>query len=148
MGIQGLALLCAFCASCGYSLYNGANWEEFIMRKSLTILLTLVPFIALAGFTLAQQKKAPAEVQTANVTANAQGYQPASIDLKANVPAKITFVRQSNDTCATEVVIPDYNIKKDLPLNKPVDVEFTPTKAGTVNFACGMNMFRGKLVVK
>jgi plastocyanin domain-containing protein len=45
-------------------------------------------------------------------------------------------------------VIPDYDIKRELPLNEPVVVEFTPEKAGTISFACGMNMQRGKIVVK
>ena len=37
---------------------------------------------------------------------------------------------------------------RELPLNKPVDVEFTPTKTGEFGFACGMNMLKGKLVVQ
>ena len=35
-----------------------------------------------------------------------------------------------------------------LPLNQPVDIEFTPNKTGDVAFACGMGMFSGTLVVK
>jgi plastocyanin domain-containing protein len=116
------------------------------MRKYLNVFLVVLPFIAIGVMTLAQQRKA--EPQTARVVVNVQGFQPGSLNLKANVPAKITFVRQTNETCATEVVMADYNIKKDLPLNKPVDIEFTPTKTGEITFACGMNMFRGKIVVK
>jgi plastocyanin domain-containing protein len=115
------------------------------MKKNLTIFLPLVlAIIAIGGFALAQKK---AEAQTAKVSITAKGFEPASVNLKANVPAKLTFLRTTNDTCATEVVLPDYKIKKDLPLNKAVDVEFTPTKAGDVAFACGMNMFKGKIVV-
>ena len=51
-------------------------------------------------------------------------------------------------TCATDVVIPDFDIKRELPLNEPAIVEFTPEKAGTISFACGMNMQRGKIVVR
>lgn len=119
-------------------------------RKSLTILVALTLVVALCGWTLAaQQKKAGApEVQSFKVTADAKGFTPSSLDLKIKVPAKITFTRTSNDTCATAVALPDYKITKDLPLNKAVDVEFTPEKAGTFTFACGMNMFKGKLVIK
>jgi plastocyanin domain-containing protein len=118
------------------------------MKRSTTILLVLALVAALGAFALAQDKKAPANVQTAKVTVDAKGFTPGSLDLKANTPAKITFTRTSNDTCATEVVFPDYKINKPLPLNKAVDVEFTPSKSGTFAFACGMNMFKGKVVVK
>lgn len=114
------------------------------MKKAIIASLLV---LALTVGVFAQAKKA-AEPQTAKVTVNAQGFSPSSLTLKPNVPAKITFTRTSNDTCATEVVIPDYKIKKDLPLNKAVDVEFTPTKTGELGFACGMNMFKGKIVVK
>jgi plastocyanin domain-containing protein len=116
-------------------------------RKSLTVILTAAALIvALGTFGLAQTKKA--EPQTAKVTINSEGFQPGTINLKANVPAKITFLRQASDSCATEVLIPDYKIKKELPLNKAVDVEFTPTKSGELAFTCGMSMYRGKIVVK
>ena len=115
--------------------------------KRLPILLPLIgALIALAGFAVAQQKKVP-EAQTAKVTINVQGFQPSSLNLKADVPAKITFLRTTNDTCATKVVIPEYKIEKDLPLNQPVVVELTPKK-GTFGFACGMNMLQGKIVVQ
>ena len=115
------------------------------MKKNLTILLPLVlAIIAIGGFALAQKK---AEAQAAKISITAKGFEPASVNLKANVPAKLTFLRTTNDTCATEVVIPDYKIKKELPLNKAVDVDFTPTKAGDVAFACGMGMYKGKIVV-
>jgi plastocyanin domain-containing protein len=115
------------------------------MKKNLTIFLPLVlAIIAIGGFAVAQKK---AEAQTAKISITAKGFEPASVNLKANVPAKLTFLRTTNDTCATEVVIPDYKIKKELPLNKAVDVEFTPAKAGDIAFACGMSMYKGKIVV-
>ncbi len=121
-------------------------------KRFSAILATLALVVAMAGPTLGQQKKAPApaaaNTQTAKVTVDAKGFTPSSLELKANVPAKITFTRTSKDTCATAVVVPDYKINKELPLNKPVDVEFTPAKSGDVAFACGMSMFKGKIVVK
>jgi len=119
------------------------------MKIRQIAMITLFIALLVAGLAIAQQKKAPDQaVQTAKVVINTHGFEPASLDLKANQPAKITFLRQTNDTCATEVVFPDYKIKKELPLNQPVDVEFTPTKPGTMAFACGMNMYQGKIVVK
>ena len=82
------------------------------------------------------------------VKATEQGFVPASITVRANVPAKISFIRQTDKTCATELLIPEYNIKRELPLNKPVVVEITPKKAGEITFMCGMKMFRGKVIVQ
>lgn len=86
--------------------------------------------------------------QTARIVLNEQSYQPASVNLRAGIPARLTFVRQVEATCGTEIVLADYGIKKDLPLREPVTVEFTPVKTGEFSFACGMNMLKGKLVVR
>lgn len=86
--------------------------------------------------------------QTARIAVTTKGFEPASINLKPNVPARVTFVRQTDQTCATSVVIPEYKINQELPLNKPVVVEFTPAKTGEFTFACGMNMLKGKVVVQ
>jgi plastocyanin domain-containing protein len=108
-----------------------------------TLILVLIVFASSVVF--AQEAQTP---QTANVTITAKGFEPATISLKPNVPAKVTFLRQTNDTCATSVVIPEYKIKKDLPLNQPVVVEFKPVKTGDFSFTCGMYMVKGKLVVQ
>ncbi|MFN0118906.1 MAG: efflux RND transporter periplasmic adaptor subunit [Blastocatellia bacterium] len=89
----------------------------------------------------------PAE-QRARIVLTGKGYQPASIRLRAGIPARLTFVREVEATCGTEIVLPDYGIKKELPLHQPVVVEFTPAQPGEFSFACGMNMLRGKLVVR
>ena len=63
------------------------------------------------------------------------------------VPTRVTFTRKTDATCGTEVLFPDYNIKKALPLNQAVVVEFTPRK-GEIKFTCGMNMLQGKVVAQ
>lgn len=85
--------------------------------------------------------------QTATVEINGKGFEPASLKLKAGVPAKVTFVRKTDEGCAKEVVIKEYNINRPLPLNEPVTVEFTPRK-GEFTFACAMGMLKGKLIVE
>ena len=86
--------------------------------------------------------------QTAKVVVSEQGYEPAKVTLRAGTPARITFVRTTDKTCGTEVVFPSLNIKRALPLNEPVVVEFTPAKSGDIAFACGMNMLHGTVVVQ
>lgn len=59
-----------------------------------------------------------------------------------------TFIRKVSATCGTQIVIPDYEVKRDLPLNEPVLVKFTPKKSGEFSFTCGMGMLRGSLIVR
>jgi RND family efflux transporter MFP subunit len=87
-------------------------------------------------------------VQTARVTVSDKGFEPNRVTVRAGVPARITFVRTVEATCATEVTLPAMKIKRPLPLNQPVDVEFTPEKTGDIEFACGMNMLKGTIVIK
>ncbi len=96
----------------------------------------------------AHEQEAGSAIQTVKVILSEQGYQPASLNLKPGLPARIEFVRQVEATCGTEIVIPEYNIKRELPLNESVFVEFTPDKTGEFTFTCGMNMLRGKIIVQ
>ena len=89
----------------------------------------------------------PQQVQEATIKVTEKGYQPAELKLRLGVPARVTFVRETEATCGTEVVLPEYDIERTLPLNELVVIEFTPQKSGEFAFACGMNMVKGKLVV-
>jgi membrane fusion protein, heavy metal efflux system len=86
--------------------------------------------------------------QTAKVVVNEQGYEPAKVILRAGIPARITFVRTTDKTCGTEVVFPSLSIRRALPLNEAVVIEFTPAKSGDIAFACGINMLHGTVVVR
>ncbi len=91
---------------------------------------------------------AGAAVQTARITVGEQGYEPSRLTLRSGVPARLTFVRTTDKTCGTAVVFPSLNIRRELPLNQSVDIEFTPQKTGDIEFLCGMNMLRGTVVVQ
>lgn len=75
------------------------------------------------------------------------GYSPASISVQVGKTTKISFIRKDSNSCLEEVVLPDFKIKKYLPLNQKVTVEITPKKTGEFSYSCGMNMFHGKIVV-
>src|SRR5215813_9878835 len=93
-------------------------------------------------------QRIPDRTQTVAVMLTEKGYQPDSFKLRKGIPARITFVRKVEATCGAEIVLAEYNIKRELPLNQPVVVEFTPSKTGEFKFACGMDMLRGKIFVK
>jgi len=88
-----------------------------------------------------------AGAQEAKVLVTEKGYEPARLTVRAGQRARITFVRTTDKTCGTEVVFPSLNIRRPLPLDKPVVIEFTPRASGEVGFVCGMNMLRGTVVV-
>ncbi len=75
------------------------------------------------------------------------GYSPSVISIPKGKTTKISFTRKDPSSCLEEVVLSDFKIKKFLPLNKKVTVEVTPQKEGEYEFACGMNMFKGKIIV-
>ena len=81
------------------------------------------------------------------ITVSGDGYEPSSIPVKKGQPVKLAFYRADADNCGGEVVFSKQNIRKKLPVGETVTVEFTPTEAGEIGFACGMDMMRGKLVV-
>jgi hypothetical protein len=95
-------------------------------------------------------KKSEASTPLADVTASEHGFSPASLKLPAGGPGShgtVTFVRTTDKTCATEVVFPDLNIEKKLPLNEVVPVELPTDAAKTLTFQCGMAMYKGAVVV-
>ena len=75
------------------------------------------------------------------------GYKPSTIKLKANQETALTFLRQDENSCLEEIVIPDFKIKEYLPINTPVTIRLTPPNKGEFDIHCGMNMYHGKLIV-
>ena len=75
-------------------------------------------------------------------------YTPDRIEVEAGRPVRLTFVRREANPCTEQVIFPDFGIVRELPVGRPVPVEFTPDRAGEFEFHCGMNMVRGRLVVK
>jgi hypothetical protein len=75
----------------------------------------------------------------------ARTYNPNVIQLKAGVPAEITFSQSAG--CTSIVQSSDLNFQEDLS-SGPKTVKLPGLAAGTYNFACGMNMVSGTIVVQ
>lgn len=86
-------------------------------------------------------------IQEVTVTVDG-GYEPSRILVQAGQPVRLNFHRQDPSSCLEQVLIPDFHIAADLRLNQVTSVEFTPKKAGSYVFSCGMNMFRGEIVAE
>jgi plastocyanin domain-containing protein len=94
------------------------------------------------------QPSAPASgARAVPITVDGKGFAPASVNLKKSEKVQLVFTRTSDDTCATEVVFPEINVKKALPLNKAVAIDVPTDAARTLTFQCGMGMFKSKVVI-
>lgn len=94
------------------------------------------------------RERAPAPGEPVRITVTKNGYEPWRVEAKAGVPLTLVVTRTTEETCATEVVLPEYGIDRKLPLNEPVTITFTPTRTGTLRYACAMKMFQGQIDVK
>ena len=86
-------------------------------------------------------------IQEINLRAEPVGYNPDYIVVKKGIPLKINVQADANAGCTRSIVFPDFGINKVIPRGGSDVIEFTPTKAGTYQFRCSMNMARGTLVV-
>ncbi|MGW2706747.1 heavy metal translocating P-type ATPase [Streptomyces sp. NPDC001340] len=85
-------------------------------------------------------------VQRAEVTVRG-GYSPDVIRVRQGVPVELVFDRQESGECTNRVVFPDLRVSAGLPAYARTVVRLRPEQAGSYEFACGMNMIRGTLVV-
>mgnify|MGYP001582757414 CR=1 FL=1 len=76
------------------------------------------------------------------------GYKPAAIRVKKGKTTTLKIKRRDPNSCLEEIVLPDFKIKKFLPLNKEIEISITPKVEGEYGFHCGMNMYHGKIIVE
>ncbi len=114
----------------------------------------LLPLVAVGGCSKksdATDSIAPAAPGELRVVAGEHGFSPESLSIPKGAPgslATVNFVRTTDQTCATEVVFPDLDIKKPLPLKEVVAVNVPSDAPRTLAFQCGMGMYKGALLVK
>src|SRR5262249_42833364 len=72
-----------------------------------------------------------ADLRKVPVVVDGKGFTPSSVDVKKSEKVQLVFTRTTDETCAKEVVFPEINLKKDLPLNKPVAVDVPTESART-----------------
>ena len=110
--------------------------------------------VALSGFLgwfffgtkQARRAEAVGGVQEIKVTVKG-GYSPSVIRVRQGVPLRLTFDRQEAGDCTSRVVFADFAASKTVPAFGTAVLEFTPDKVGEFDFACGMNMIHGTLIV-
>jgi plastocyanin domain-containing protein len=107
--------------------------------------------LSLAGVSEASaaEPKAAKEPRTVHIAVTENGFEPTPVSVKKGEPLKLVITRKTDRTCAKAVVFDEPKLKKDLPLNQPVEVTFTPAKSGDLKYGCAMDkMLAGVLRVE
>ncbi|MCW5830822.1 MAG: cupredoxin domain-containing protein [Labilithrix sp.] len=109
--------------------------------------------IVLVGLVAGCKDKAAGEVAAAappgavKVTADENGFKPSSVSFKKGEAASLVFTRTTDETCATEVVFPELDVKKDLPKGIAVTIDVPTDKERKLTFQCGMGMYKSSVVI-
>ena len=82
------------------------------------------------------------------ITVDDQGYHPATIRAAAGRALTLVFHRTDALNCGDKVRFPTLNIERDLPVGTDVAVAVNAPASGELAFTCGMNMYRGSVVVQ
>ena len=120
---------------------------KYLVKTAITSALFVFVF-SIGASAQSVRKPVKPKTQSVRVVINEMGYSPGSFRLRKGVPARLTFLRTTDRTCGTEIVIPAYGINRPLPLGTSVSVSFTPKSTGEFGFTCGMNMMHGKIIVR
>jgi sulfite exporter TauE/SafE/copper chaperone CopZ len=84
--------------------------------------------------------------QIVNMDVSSSGYNPNSFVIKQGVPVVWNVNVKQLTGCNSELVMRDYGV--DVKLKQGLNViNFTPNKAGTIRFSCGMGMLTGSFLV-
>ncbi|HEX8369101.1 MAG TPA: cupredoxin domain-containing protein [Pyrinomonadaceae bacterium] len=89
----------------------------------------------------------PKKIKTVRINISQKGYAPRSVSIKKGETVRLVFYRADANNCGDELVFPALNIKREIPVRKRVVVTLTPKRTGEISFACGMDMYRGKILV-
>jgi len=111
------------------------------------LVIAVAAVLSAKGFSLApspddQDKK----VQNVKLTFDAKGYVVTPSTVTKGVPVKMEVDLSTVKGCMRTVVISAFDVKKTVK-EGDTTIEFTPTKTGTIQIICGMNMGKGSFTV-
>lgn len=121
-------------------------WAEFQRGGKVTAVPFVVNVKAGAEEKPLEEVKIPAGAVKISVTKD--GFTPEEITFKKGQPLKLAFYRADAENCGSEIVFKDLNIKKNLPVGEVVVVDIPTESEKTFTFTCGMNMYKGQIVVE
>ena len=88
------------------------------------------------------------EPRELTLTLTEQGFSPENVRVEKGQPLRLVVTRKAEGGCATEIRIKDGNLHEELPLGKPVKLEFIPQRSGELRYACATGRHGGVLLVE
>ncbi|MBU2565995.1 sulfite exporter TauE/SafE family protein [Patescibacteria group bacterium] len=140
------------------------NMNTIVLKKAIGFIVIAFAFYTLSsGFAVlgikipslkSIQPQTVSEVaitdngeQTIVMTVDYNGFTPNVFTLKKGVPVKWVIKGVQVSGCTSEIIVPEYNIRKKIIQGDNV-LNFTPTKEGVISFSCWMGMVRGQFNVE
>jgi len=128
---------------------RSAMYQRAFVFALLTSSLTTVACRREESRSVAPQAGASAaDISAQRIAVTSDGFVPSGSRVKVGQPVTLVVTRQVERTCATDIVIKDYGVNTPLPQGQPVEVTFTPTKAGPLRYGCAMDMLAGALIAE
>lgn len=118
------------------------------MKAVHWILVSLVGAVALVSVVSCQKRGDLAQAGEIHIAVTDRGFEPAEAKLRSGQPTTLVFTRKTDQTCATEVVIADVGVRRELPMGQPVRIEVPAGRTGTLSYACGMDMLKGQVTIR
>ncbi|MGM9906645.1 cupredoxin domain-containing protein [Limosilactobacillus sp.] len=123
------------------------------MGQMLALIIGVVLIVAILWWFFGKHTE-----ETGNASVNGQvqeatvvvkgGYSPSTVVLKKGVPGKVNFDMKDSTACLSHVVFSKLGVDEDLTKRPVTTVDIPTDKSGEYDFACGMDMFHGKVIVK
>lgn len=113
--------------------------------------IMVVGFIIWWFFGKHEQSTAIADVKTDTQSVDIEvngGYSVETVILKQGVPAVLNFKRLDSSSCLDHVVFPEFGINRELPKGEVETIEIDTSQVGKFQWACGMDMFRGNVIIE
>ena len=117
--------------------------------KAMAVAVSAVLTVALAlpvGVFAQAGKDQSKKVQLVKLSFDDKGYVVTPSTVTKDVPVKMEVDLDTVKGCMRTVVIDAFNVKQTVK-EGATTIEFTPTKSGKIEFACGMDMVHGSFTV-
>ncbi|MBK7859808.1 MAG: cupredoxin domain-containing protein [Archangiaceae bacterium] len=115
---------------------------------SRTLCAVLISSVA-AGALAAEPGPRAGKERRLELAVTARGFEPSPVSVRRGEPLVLVVTRTTDSTCAKRLVLDEAKLDAELPLNRPVELRFTPPKAGQITYGCQMGkMIAGVLVVE
>lgn len=124
-------------------------YKVFAQFKRNNKIVTVFFVVAVKeGQAKAENKSVKIPKDAVKITVSENGYEPSEVKINADVK-RLAFYRADANNCGGEIVFKEFDIKKTLPVGEVVIIDLPNTlKDNTIEFACGMNMLKGKIIIQ